>query len=661
MHMVESESRFETRDPQRLLCSSLKASPFFAVSADCQFAFCSKFWPTLASVFHMKKTLQLLFVLLISVPALAQLEQENISYRDQAGSPWVRSLVFEKISPERTLLLAIDHPVQNDSYWPRVVFRKSFDQNHFGDMNLAAKLLREPQSANAFSANEFRSPAVRSKQPIWESQKSWTLEEEKNYNQWVHDFVRTDLLLESGVKVDCADFAVALRWIYSHDHGLPVGNSLSGSLIGSWSGSSEWDSLPTNPDWKKDQRFKAALRYVLSSIYTHSVHTDLYPVQINPEMITSGTVYLTLFKNSGHTRTIVDIGTNGVACEPGGNECISMIFGDEPAQELAFISQLVPVRTEKSQGGLLRFRWPTRNAAGNWSLVPAPQMPGYSLEQYQWSEADYLLQFSERLGIWQTVEERYLMAGRQAGNSIRFRSGRVAGGYFYCSLIKCQPGSALYEEWSTPQTDHTLETQLAAFRILESQLSAESPARQQLQTELSDIVLGTDAHTVYQMLTTLSMSQVSSDPRADVQTRWGLKDLNATQKAGLISDVLYSNSWLRFNLVKAALDFCHPNRTHELACNPKDPHVKNLNTERLDRAFKLADLKFLELFQLMPLDQQTHFHSFFATVTAFSVAADGAEQWQNYSMEDLIFAHPEIIERMSSKPEDIEKARWGLN
>ena len=139
---------------------------------------------------------------------------------------------------------------------------------------------------------------------------TWTWDEEVKYGQWLHKTAAEDMLVGSGVLVDCADFAITLRWIYAHDHNLPAADQLAGSgeLYGSWQSTRSWDRLPTNTDWKKDERFKAALRYLLLNSYTHSLQGDLYPVQINSEFVTFGTIYLTIFQQSGHTRTIFDIG-----------------------------------------------------------------------------------------------------------------------------------------------------------------------------------------------------------------------------------------------------------------------------------------------------------------------------------------------------------------
>ena len=65
-----------------------------------------------------------------------------------------------------------------------------------------------------------------------------------------------------------------------------------------------WDKLPQDADWKKDERFKAALRYLFDNTFTHTVVADLYPTFINPQYVRPGSMFMIIRTTSGHTQTL---------------------------------------------------------------------------------------------------------------------------------------------------------------------------------------------------------------------------------------------------------------------------------------------------------------------------------------------------------------------
>lgn len=254
---------------------------------------------------------------------------------------WKRHFLTETRHDNRVLLLVIDEAV-DARLLPRVILRQSFAHN---ELARAKSLARQMQSAS-----DILTP---SDNPLWPIAHQWTDQDEQDYDTWIHKIADVNFLVGGGVSVDCADYAMALRWIYAHDHHLPAGQTLAAGkgLFGSWQSTVEWDKLPTDADWKKDERFKAALRYLLNATFTHTVLTDSYPVAITPDYVTPGTIFLTLDGDSGHTRTIFSIGPNA-QCEQS-PDCILIIWGNEPASEEGFITEFSPPRVNPDEGGFL--------------------------------------------------------------------------------------------------------------------------------------------------------------------------------------------------------------------------------------------------------------------------------------------------------------------
>lgn len=64
---------------------------------------------------------------------------------------------------------------------------------------------------------------------IWPVTQQWNMEWESRYANWIESEVNSDYFIEHQFATDCADVALALRWIFARDNGLPAGNKLAGS------------------------------------------------------------------------------------------------------------------------------------------------------------------------------------------------------------------------------------------------------------------------------------------------------------------------------------------------------------------------------------------------------------------------------------------------
>jgi hypothetical protein len=97
---------------------------------------------------------------------------------------------------------------------------------------------------------------------IWEvGDRRWTVEEEYRFGKWVDENITEDFFIRHRIPTDCADAVYATRWIYARINHLPAAaTTKDGRLIGHWS--TDWKYIPTDAEWHKDERFRAALLYL---------------------------------------------------------------------------------------------------------------------------------------------------------------------------------------------------------------------------------------------------------------------------------------------------------------------------------------------------------------------------------------------------------------
>ncbi|MGZ5279145.1 MAG: hypothetical protein ACXWC9_04340, partial [Pseudobdellovibrionaceae bacterium] len=324
----------------------------------------------------------------------------EITEYDSNGKIWKRVLISEGKQPYTAWQFwsLIEYSPGDDSILPTVLFKKKLALS--GDPEDIQNLLEE----YPHDTNKELILAVTDK-PLWPLKKThWEASDEVQYGKWLQKHASKTFLKGSGILADCADYALVLRWIFAYEHGLPAAQTLAGSgkLFGSWQSTTAWDALPTGPNWRQDERFKKALRYLFDSTYTHSLKQDLYPVAINRQFVNAGAIYLTLATVSGHTRTIVALGSDA-RCKT--KPCILVWWGNEPSSETGFISDCDPYFVSETQGGFVRFRWPEL-VNGKWSLRAKDLMPGYSQEQYLWNTTNYFTNLNSNLSLWSSAEKQ---------------------------------------------------------------------------------------------------------------------------------------------------------------------------------------------------------------------------------------------------------------
>ncbi len=529
-----------------------------------------------------------LVTLALALSGLAQAAppEARVSYRAQDGRTWTR-WVLSEATRNGALLLVVEAP-QDDT---RASSQRVVSRRFFGDANSP----RLTQLAGHYKKLEDRATAPveleprDGTKPLWEPVRdTWTLADERAFSEWFTAEVRNDYLRGSGLNVDCADFAMTVRWIYAHDHKLPVANTLAGSgrLFGHWSTRSDWDALPTHDDWRRDARFKAALRYLLSNAYTHSIALDLYPTLLTRDFVGPGSVMLNLYSaSSGHTQVVNSTARDEDFC--GVDACITVLYGNEPANELVYKDAAWIVNVPRDQGGLLRWRWP-RRSQDHWVLTERESMPGYSLEQYEVPDLDddsFRNYLYERLGMEMSDETLLSLLGNGMLAQLEARDGVTRLGSYICHLQPCEPGSADYEAFSTPSRDRRFRETQAKFRELLQRIPANDPALAELrETARATALLPGRSAWSYMINQESIADRMSADPRDSLWLRWARTQPAAYSALSYLQKVF---AWIwqwRDERVLAADELCHWGE----ACDPNSPEVRALDTTRIDASLRLA-------------------------------------------------------------------------
>jgi hypothetical protein len=385
---------------------------------------------------------------------------------------------------------------------------------------------------------------------LWPVTQSWSWEWELKYAEWVRANVDTQFFVKHRLETDCADIAYAFRWIFARIHGLPAANRLIGSgvLFTQDSMLAEWAQLPTDADWSKDKRFRAALEYLLTTTYTHTLGRDSYPIEITTESFVAGIHHLSIHGNGGHTLFVRATDFSETTIQP-----IEILYSNLPRvvrelyrsgywQEKPFVVGEDAVLMQ----GFLRFPWPVRDASsGSWALTPGKEHPHYSREQYlpefmkdrsTFAEA-VLRKLAPKLDFVARLKEGLADLREQ----LRVRKDVVAQGYEVCKAHGCPEGSQAYEDWSTFSRDARFKELYGQLEQLVSNLSGSVPALGGVLTEALKapaIVLDGESYTLAAVLNTWSASAHVSDPRVTVTERWGLAPSSFASNIGKKLDPL---------------------------------------------------------------------------------------------------------------------------
>lgn len=351
--------------------------------------------------------------------------------------------------------------------------------------------------------------------PLWTVTQEWSEEWEEKYADWVSQNYNKSFFVKYNLATDCADAAYALRWIFSRNNNLPAAATLAGTgvIASQLSAKAEWNNLPTHNDWDKDERFLAGLNWLLDSVYTKTLYVDTYPVALKKETIKPGLINLL----GGHTEIFnkVSYVANEIPLE------VLSSTVPRAVRELAARPFLDSSVTSQEYGGLVNFRWPQKKSS-NWDMVAKEGMPQYSLEQYQNQICEDQHHFTfclfNKLGMTfkpELIIEKIIVAIEE---TVKQRTQIVKDGLIFCQRNDCSPGTAGWEDWSTPSRDKRLAQMIVNAQEVSHELEVNSVFdKWYYNTDLPEMNL---SYKKFQER--LFGGLVSVDPRDSLDARWAL-------------------------------------------------------------------------------------------------------------------------------------------
>jgi len=396
----------------------------------------------------------------------------------------------------------------------------------------------KPQNNLLNSQNKFfnsnninRVSTENSNQKVWQDTNEWSSAWEKKYSQWFKDNVTKDFFVKYEIATDCADAAIAFRWIFSRINSLPAGQTLAGTdtLFTNRSFKNKWKKLRRSSVWYKDRVFMASLRYLVSNTYTHSLKRDSYPVAITPEHLSEGAYRLTFSGRSGHTVLIHRQNVNGVP--------LSSLNSTVPKKVRSLSESIfIPNRIEtRKEGGLVKHLWIVKKS-GRLVKVRPRDMPGYSLEQYdsEFGKDNFSVAVLYRIDPNFNPVKVYENLYESTVDFVKARVSVVAEGNAFCKANDCSPGTQNYEDWSTPSRDKQLKEKMKKERSLYYSFLAISDELGSIRSnkiiEKNIEILGEKYS--YKFLKEIwEKKYYNSDPRASLGQRWALSAKNFVSSA----------------------------------------------------------------------------------------------------------------------------------
>jgi hypothetical protein len=354
---------------------------------------------------------------------------------------------------------------------------------------------------------------------LWEvGDRRWTVEEERRFERWVEETITEDFFIRYKIPTDCADAVYAIRWVYARMAQLPVAaTTREGRWIGHWS--TDWKHLPTAPEWEKDERFRAALLYLLPKTWTGTLPFDTYPVRISPDSVTPGTLFLV---TASHTGIIGHIFPDGSHPHPLQTwESALPVKVQKLSLRYFFSGKPDP----KARSGLVKFRWPV-SENGEWKYLPVEEHPFYSEEQYTsgfcQGNGDFVEAVARRIDPTSYPPMEKII--KVMGTTIRLLKERVPivlAGYQQCGNGDCPEGSESWEIHNTVGRDGMIVSLMDHLsQIIELNHLDQEVAKGMMETILIDISENRSVtlYHVYQ-----NHLWLSPHPGDSIEARWGLK------------------------------------------------------------------------------------------------------------------------------------------
>lgn len=389
--------------------------------------------------------------------------------------------------------------------WPEII-----DTLSFKDLEALYQFAESEKLIESFLELTFSKDELRGfkKQELWNVENQWSWEWELKYANWIEQEVDAFWFEKYKIPTDCADVVYTLRWVFARINKLPIANQL---LDRSWfshrSVKKEWESLPTHKDWWLDQKFNAALKFVTTQTYTHTLMRDSYPIEVSIDSIWAGAYQLYLNDKSGHTMLIHRRvpATSGIR--------ISMLSSTVPRKVRILGEHMAyPTQYVLKQNAILRMKWPllTNN---KWMLEQETNLPFYSLTQFE-KQFD----INRRLNPNPDWKIEFEMATRSLRETLIQRIDIVKQGFQTCYPNKCKIDSYDYDNYSTPSRDQRISS---LIDYIQSEFSKN-------YTEFDEAVklplfeLENQPISFKQIQLTWNNHLFSSDPNRPLYSRWAL-------------------------------------------------------------------------------------------------------------------------------------------
>lgn len=296
-------------------------------------------------------------------------------------------------------------------------------------------------------------------QELWKASNTWSKEWEQKFSEWIEKEVDSDFYHRLGIRTDCADAVIGLRWVFARNNSLPVANTLAdtGNLFGHFSMNRKWNKLPKADLWYQDELFMTALDYVMDLTSTRTLIKDGYPLSISTEALKAGAFFLTRNQSDGHAKFISKTNYTDPLSLP-----IYTLSSTSP-RELRKLQLEIMVDQEWPYPGakeILGFRKPVK-IGDEWKLLSPEKNDYYSLEQFDSTlkiQYPQFIKFVLKKTKGDFDPAHLTKYGAQDIKSyIIQRIDIVSKGYEYCSKNKCPKGSTAFDEWSTPSRDSKLK------------------------------------------------------------------------------------------------------------------------------------------------------------------------------------------------------------
>lgn len=403
--------------------------------------------------------------------------------------------------------------------WQDLVRSKIYSQSNFLEAQNVSQTGQELRGTNLNSE-------------IWTATEKWSLYWETQFSNWVATQVDSDFFIKYGLKTDCADVYYGLRWIFARIHKLEMAVRLAGSgdYFTHRSVRNSWEHLPTSELWHQDQKFLAALDYVLQNTYTHSLMEDAYPVEITAASLRPGVFHLELHSESGHTQVIYRTAQE----QPDLLLPFLILQSTTPraVRDLMVDGYWTYMQPVEKQGGFLRLRWPDFTGPSVQLMDPSV-LPFYSKEQYQpgflrsgsssFFEEVYL-RLNPSLKMSEVVRQGYLSLKKLFIERVNV----VRDGYDFCTANPCPEGSENFEGWSTPSRDSKISK---LYRQTMAIQDRQGPLSFDIQKIFREPFLEFSGvtYSLEHLLMIWSSESYSWDPRDLPEKRWGVSGAAASR------------------------------------------------------------------------------------------------------------------------------------